>query len=220
MSITPTRLALGVALLIAVLLGMLLAVREMQGGTWQIALVTPVPADAATVDTGAPETDLNPPTEPEPPAARSGMARMYAGYANVPHGGFVFSFLQSGGTGFDVHWSSVRGYEATFTTASVLPSWTSPTTCTAPATQCGHLAIAVPVAAPPGRPETWVLSGGAGEVIDDTTWHGQHGELTLHGRQYYVILTDAGNISAGATVSLEWPLPWDGTGAPPLPPTP
>ena len=154
------------------------------------------------------------------PAAYSGVSRLYAGYANQPTGAFTYSFLQAGGTAFDVHWSSVRGAEATFTTAADLPSWTNPTTCTAPATQCGHLAVAIPVTAPPGRPELWTLNGGAETAIDDTTWHGQHGELSLYGSQYRTLLTDAANIpagAAGATVTLKWPHSWDGRGAAHLP---
>ena len=157
-------------------------------------------------------TDADPSATVLTPAAQSGTARMYAGYANQPAGAFVYSFLQSGGVSLDVHWSSVRGTEATFTTPDTLPSWTNPGPCTGGAIECGHLAIAVPVVAPPGRPEEWIL-GGAEEVIDDTTWHGQHGGLSLHGHQYYVILTDAGDVPAGAEITLRWPLPWDGTGA-------
>ena len=59
--------------------------------------------------------------------------------------------------GFYVHWSSVRSTEATFTTPATLPAWTNPTTCLGGAAQCGHIAIAIPVSEPSGRPEAWVL---------------------------------------------------------------
>ena len=151
------------------------------------------------------------------PAAYSGVSRLYTGYTNQPAGAFTYSFLQAGGTAFDVHWSSVRGAEATFTTADTLPIWTNPGTCAAPATQCGHLAVAIPVTAPPGRPELWTLNGGAETAIDDTTWHGQHGDLDLHGHQYYVILTTRADVPVDAAITLRCPLPWDGTGAAALP---
>ena len=150
------------------------------------------------------------------PAAYSGVSRLYAGYADVPRAQ-TFSFLQSGGVGFDVAWSTVRGAEATFTTADTLPNWTNPTTCPAGVSQCGRFVVAIPVTAAPGRPEAWVLNGGAEEVIDSSTWHGQHGELTLNGHQYYVILTDSGAVPAGAMVTLKWPYGWDGRGAAALP---
>ena len=103
----------------------------------------------------------------------------------------------------------------TFTAASTLPTWTNPTTCPGGAVQCGHIAVAVPISAPLRRPEAWILDGGSEEVIDGTGRH-QHGELTFHSHQYRVILTDRGDIPAGATVTLQW-LPWDGTGAAPIP---
>ena len=161
-------------------------------------------------------TSLMPAGQVSPPltlATQSGVARLYAGYAATPRAQ-TFTFLQSGGTSFDVAWSTVRGAEAVVDTAATQPEWTNPVeTCPGGAVECGRFAVAVPVAAPPGRPEAWILNGGAEEVIDDTTWHGQHGELTLSGHQYGIILTDAANISAWATVTLRWPLPWDGTGA-------
>ena len=205
-NLTPVLIAAVLGLLIALLVGAFVIVQSLQSGTWQVQLV-PAPESAdASVDASIPSDGLT-------PAAQSGTARLYGGYANTPGGGRVFSFLQGGGLAFDVHWSSVRPFEAALTMPHTLPSWTNPVVC---ADQCGHLAIAIPVAAPPGRPEAWVLNGGAEEVIDGAAWHQQHGELTLHGGQFYVILTDAGDVPAGATVTLKW-LAWDGRGAAALP---
>ena len=143
---------------------------------------------------------------------------MYAGYAAQPAGSVNFSYLQGGGTSFDVTWSNIRDFETTFTTAATLPSWTNPTTCVAPASQCGNLGLAIPVSGAPGVPEAWILNGGAEMAIDGSTWHSQHGELTLHGEQFFVILTDAGNIPADAEITFKGKA-WDGAGAPhpPLP---
>ena len=210
MNLTPTRLILAGVLLIALFIGGLFFVLELKGSASSplfIAMVeAPVPADASIPSTGLVL------------AARSGMARMYAGYANVPAGAFVFSFLQEGGVSFDAHWSSVRGYEATFTTADTLPSWTNPTTCTAPATECGHLVVAIPSQGPPQIPDFYSINGAA-EAAVAGHWTLQPGSLNLQSTDYHVIETTAADVPAGAEVTLRW-LAWDGRGHPLLPPTP
>ena len=205
-NLTPTQLAVIVGLVIAVLLGGLVVAQSLQSGTWQVQLV-PAPESA---DASIPGTVLT-------PSAQSGTARLFAGFTNTPGGGFTYTFLQQDGLEFAVPWSTVRDGEAHITMPGPpLTNWTNPTACTTGVAECGHLAVAVPVNGPPGRPESLVLNGGAEEVIDASSWHRQHGELRLNGRQFFVILTDAGNIPAGSTISLSW-LPWDGRGAPDLP---
>ena len=202
----PTQVAAVIGLVVAVLIGAL----TLQSGTWQVQLVpAPESADAAA--------DTTPPVDGQPPVAQSGMVQLFAGLTDTPRAQ-SFNFLQAGGLRFDVVWSSVRGSEVHLAMpSSPLPGWTNPTACTAPATECGHLAIAVPVSGPPGRPEAWILNAGAEMPIDGSSWGRQHGELTLHGRQYYVVLTDAGNVPSGASITLRWPLPWDGRGPADLP---
>ena len=211
LNLSPAQVAVGIVLIIAIFIGGLVMVSQFKGSPddpLHIRLVSGQEGDAA--DTSIPSDDLT-------PAAQSGVARLFIGYTDTPRAR-VYNFLQGGGLAFDVSWSSVRGGESHISMPnSPLPSWTNPTTCTAPATECGHLAVAIPVSAPPGRPEIWVLDAGAEMPIDGSSWGRQNGELTLDGRQYFVISTDAGDVSAGATVSLKWPLPWDGRGAPDLP---
>ena len=207
MNLTPARVAAVLGLLIALLVGALVAVMSLQSGTWQVQIVPYAPESV----------DASVPIDGQPPVAQSGMVQLFTAYTDSPNAR-TFSFLQESGLRFDVVWSSVRGSEVHLTMpSSPLPGWTNPTACIAPAIECGHLAIAVPVNGPPGRPEIWVLNSGAETPIDGSEWHRQHGELTLHGRQFYVILTDAGNVPSGASVTFRWPLPWDGTGAPDLP---
>ena len=153
------------------------------------------------------ETDLT--------LAVSGEDKAYVGYANQPHGGFVYSFLQSGGAEFDIAWSSVREYTATATTAATLPAWTNPGSCAAPAIQCGQLAVALPASGAPQRPDFWTLDGGSEADVADG-WRRQPGGLVLHGREYHVILSTRDDIPAGVTLDFRW-LPWDGRGTPDLP---
>ena len=163
---------------------------------------------------------LTPAGQVSPPltvATQSGTARLYVGLVATPRAE-TFSFLQAGGSSFDVAWSTVRGTEAVVAMADTQPEWTNPVeTCPGGVAQCGHLAIAVPVSAPPGRPEAWVLNGETERPIDGTGWHGQHGELNLHGHQYFILLTDVATVPAGAEITLKWPHGWDGRGAAALP---
>ena len=204
MSITPTRLAIGIALLIAVLLGMFLAVQELQGGTWRIALV-----DAPAADAAVPGTVLV-------PAARSGTSTVFAGYSGVPAGARIYNFLQDGVEG-NVRWSSVRDYSITVTTP-VIGTWTNPsaTGCTAASGQCGHLSVGYPASGPPGRPDFISIDGGAEEAVDAAAWHSQPGSLDLFQNEYHVVATNSELVPVGVEISLRW-LPWDGLGAAPLP---
>ena len=210
MNLTAMQVAAILGLSIALLVGAFVIVQSLQSGTWQVQLVPHAPESAdASVDASVPIDGLT-------PAAQSGMTQLFIGFTDSPRAQ-VFNFLQRGGLRFDVVWSSVRGSEAHVTMPnSPLPSWTNPTTCGPPDGECGHLAVAVPVNGPPGRPEIWVLNNGAETPIDDSEWHRQSGELTMHGRQFYVVLTTTGDVPAGSRITLKWPLPWDGTGAPPL----
>ena len=206
LNLSPAQVAVGIVLIIAIFSGALVLIQMLQSSTWQIAIV-PAPESA---DPSIPSGDLA-------PSAQSGMVRAFAGFTNTPGGAFSYSFLQSGGLAFDVHWSTVRGFQAALTMPDQLPSWTSPTTCAAGVSQCGHVALAFPAdGGPPGRPDSYALGAGNEEPVDASGWHGQHGELRLNGRQYFVILTNAADIAAGSTLTLGW-LPWDGRGAAPLP---
>ena len=208
-NMTPVLIAAVLGLLIALLVGAFVIVQSLQSGTWQVQLVPQAPETAAAVDTTVP-------IDGQPPVAQSGMTQLFIGLTDTPRAQ-VFNFLQQGGLRFDVVWSTVRGSEAHVTMPnSPLPSWTNPTTCSPPDGECGHLAVAVPVNGPPGRPEIWVLNNGAEMPIYGSEWHRQSGELTMHGRQFYVVLTTTGDVLAGSRITLKWPLPWDGTGAPPL----
>ena len=209
-NLTPVQVAAILGLLIALFVGALVIVQSLQSATWQVQLVPHAPESAdASMDASIPSGGLT-------PSAQSGTARLFAGFTNVPHGAFVYTFLQADGLEFAAPWSSVRGGESHITMPSPLTNWTNPGPCGTGVQECGHLAVAVPVSTPPGRPEAWILNAGVEMPIDGANWARQHGELTLNGRQYFVILTDAADIPAGATVTLRW-LPWDGTGAAALP---
>ena len=214
LNLTPVQVAVGIALVIGIFVGSLALVMQFKGSAdspLYIQLVSSEEVDAA--DPSIPSGDL----APSNPVAQSGMERAFAGFTNTPGGAFSYSFLQSGGLAFDVHWSSVRSGMAALTLPDQLPSWTSPTTCAAGVGQCGHVALAFPAdGGPPGRPDSYALGAGNEEPVDASGWHGQHGELRLNGRQYFVILTNAADIAAGSTLTLGW-LPWDGRGAAPLP---
>ena len=200
---TPPKLALGIALLIAVMLGSFALLLEASSRTWQITLIEPISA-----------SDL----EPASPVAQSGTARLFAGFTNTPSGAHTFTFLQQDGLRFDAPWSTVRGADVHVTTPSPLTSWTNPGPCASGVQECGHFAVAIPAdGGPPGRPEAWILNAGVEMPIDGTGWARQHGELTLNGEQYYVILSRAGDVPAGSTITLRWPHAWDGAGAPDLP---
>ena len=207
LNLSQAQVAVGIALVIAIFVGALVMVSQFKGSPddpLHIRLVSGQEGDAV------PSGDLT-------PSAQSGMVRAFAGFTNLPAGAFSYSFLQSGGLAFDVHWSSVRSGMAALTLPDQLPSWTSPTTCGAGVSQCGHVAIALPAdGGPPGRPDSYALGAGNEEPVDASNWHRQHGELRLNGRQYFVILTNAADIAAGSTLTLGW-LPWDGLGAPDLP---
>ena len=155
------------------------------------------------------------PSDDLAPSAQSGMVRAYAGYTNLPGGAFSYSFLQADGLRFDAPWSTVRGADVHITMPGPLTDWTSPGPCASGVQECGHLAVAIPAdGGPPGRPEAWILNAGVEMPIDASSWHRQHGELRLNGRQYFVVLTNAADIAAGSTLTLGW-LPWDGTFGPP-----
>ena len=209
-NLTGTQVAAIIALLIAILIGALVMVSQFKGSPddpLHIRLVSGQEGDAV------PSGDL----APSNPVAQAGMVRAYAGFTNLPAGGRLNTFLQAGGLRFDVNWSSVRPGMVALTLPNSLPSWTNPTTCAAGVSQCGHVAIALPAdGGPPGRPDSYALGAGNEEPVDASGWHGQHGELRLNGRQYFVILTNAADIAAGSTLTLGW-LPWDGRGAAPLP---
>ena len=211
LNLTPTQIAAVIGLVIAIFIGALVLTTQIKGSSdspLHIQLVSSQEVDA--VDGSTPGTVLT-------PSAQSGMERAFAGFTNTPGGAFSYSFLQSGGLAFDVHWSSVRPGMAALTLPDQLPSWTNPTTCTAGVSQCGHVALAFPAdGGPPGRPDSYALGAGNEEPVDASGWHGQHGELRLNGRQYFVILTNAADIAAGSTLTLGW-LPWDGRGAAALP---
>ena len=148
--------------------------------------------------------------------AQSGQATVYAGYAGTPAGARTYSFLQDGITA-EVHWSSVRGYEARFTTA-VIGTWTNPTAtgCTAVSGQCGHLSLAVPSEGAPGVPDFITVGAGPEVAIDATAWHSHPSPLTLYGAEYDVVATNSALTPVGVPVVLRW-RPWDGLGAPSLP---
>ena len=148
--------------------------------------------------------------------AQSGQSTVYAGYAGTPAGARTYSFLQDGITA-EVHWSSVRGYEARFTTA-VIGTWTNPTAtgCTAVSGQCGHLSLAVPSEGAPGVPDFITVGAGPEVAIDATAWHSHLSPLTLYGAEYDVVATNSALIPVGVPVVLRW-RPWDGLGAPSLP---
>ena len=211
---TPVQVAAVVVLIIAVFSGALVMVSQFKGSAdspLHIRLVSSQEGDA--VDPSIPSGDL----APSNPVAQSGMERLFAGFTNTPSGAHTFTFLQQDGLRFDASWSTVRGADVHITMPSPLTSWTNPGPCASGVQQCGHLAVAFPATGgPPGRPEMWILNAGVETPIDATGWVSQHGALTLSGEQYHVILSRAGNVPAGSTVTLKW-LPWDGTGAPPLP---
>ena len=178
MNLTPTRLALGVALLIAVLLSMFLAVQELQGGTWRIALVEAPAADAATVDTGTPETDVNPPTEPEPPA--SGTAIGYAGYGRTPRAQTTDLSIIAHRVAVPVDWVDGSAAETTFRWPSADADWVGTT---------AYHWLAFP--APPGHPST------------PSGYESQHA-VNLNGQRYEVLISETA-LTIGTTLeSLSW----------------
>ena len=157
------------------------------------------------------------PLAPSNPVAQSGTARLFAGFTNTPSGAHTFTFLQQDGLRFDAPWSTVRGADVHVTMPSPLTSWTNPGPCASGVQQCGHLAVAFPATGgPPGRPELWILNAGVEMPIDAAGWVSQHGALTLSGEPYHVILSRAGDVAAGSTLTLIWRA-WDGRGAPDLP---
>ena len=109
--------------------------------------------------------------------------------------------MQSGGIDFHAHWSNVRGYEATFTTAATLPGWTTPGQCTGGASECGHLVVAVPAAGAPQTPDFDSIDG-ATEAAVAGDWTLQPGNLNLQGVEYHIISTVAEDVPAGAVVTL------------------
>ena len=214
MIITPARILIAIALLIGLLLGGLFFILELKGSADSPLYIQLVASQEDAADPSIPSGDL----APSNPVALSGMERLYAGFTNTPSGAHTFTFLQQDGLRFDAPWSTVRGADVHVTMPSPLTSWTNPGPCASGVSQCGHFAVAVPAdGGPPGRPEAWILNAGVEMLIDGTGWARQHGELTLNGEQYYVILSRAGDVPAGSTITLRWPLPWDGTGAPDLP---
>ena len=205
MNSTPARVAAIIGLLIVVLIGALVITQSLQSGTWQVQLV-PAPESA---DASIPSTGLV-------PAARRGSSTVFAGYSGVPAGARIHNFLQDG-IEANVRWSSVRDYSITVTTATIAV-WTNPsaTGCTAASGQCGHLSIAFPSSGPPGRPDFIAIDGGAEVAVDAAAWHSQPGSLDLFQNEYHVVATNSPLVPVGVPVVVRW-LPWDGTGAPPLP---
>ena len=199
LNLTPIQVAVGSALLIAILFGGLVLVMQLKGSADSPLHITLIPYDPDAVVLSSGLT----------PAAQSGVARLYAGYSGTPRT-LAYEFLGSGGINFDVDWSSVRGNSVTFTTVSALDSWTNPGACAAPATQCGHLTLAVPSGGPPQAPDFYSIDGAAEEAVADD-WVLEHGSLDLRGVDFHVIRTVAADIPTGTQVALRW-LPWDGRG--------
>ncbi len=201
------KIALSIIAMVGLFAGVLFLLDYSRGAADSpdfIALVDAPPGDSAITS-----TDLV-------PAGQSGASIVYAGFYAVPAGARIFNFLQDG-VEANVRWSSVRGYEATFTTA-VIQTWTNPSVnpCTAASGQCGHLSIAVPVSGAPGRPDYISVDGGLEEPIDANAWHSQPGSLDLYGDEYHVIGSNSPLIHVGVPVTVRW-LPWDGLGAAVLP---
>ena len=174
-----------------------------------ILLFTSASAAAGTVQ----ESKLTP-AELLLHVAQSGQSTIYAGFANVPAGAETYSFLQDG-VAADVGWSSVRGYEARFTTLTI-GTWTNPTVTGCAVLQCGHLSLAVPSEGAPGVPDFITVGAGPEVAIDATAWHSHPSPLTLYGAEYDVVATNSALIPVGVPVVLRW-RPWDGLGAPSLP---
>ena len=208
---TQTQVAVGIGLIIAIFFGSLVVVLQLKGNPDDPLYLTIVPYQSDAADASVPSTGMV-------PAARSGRVAMFAGFANQPAGAFVYSFLQEGGVRFHADWSTVRGNSVTVDTATTLPSWTNPGACVSPATECGHLALAVPSEGPPQIPDFFSINGAAEEAVAGN-WTLQPGSLNLQSVDYHVIETTAADIPAGAQVTLRW-LAWDGRGHPLLPPTP
>ena len=199
MTVTPTKIAVAIAVLIAIFIGGLVIVQTLRSEPWQIQIV---PYTTESADVSIPPSALT-------PAAQSGTTRLYSGYSATPRT-LAYEFIGSGGVNFDADWSSVRGNTATFTTASTLDSWTNPTTCAGGAAQCGHLVLAIPSQGAPQAPDYYSIDGAAEAAVADD-WVLEHGSLDLRRVDFHVIRTVAADIPTGVAIQLRW-LPWDGRG--------
>ena len=175
---TPTRVAIGIGLGIAALIAMFLMVQEAKSSPWQIALVTPVPADAATVDTGTPGTDVNPPTEPEPPT--SGTSVGYAGYSRTPRAQTADLAVIAHHVAVPVSWALGENAETTFRWPSADADWVG---------TMAYRWLAFP--APPGHPNT------------PDGFETQHA-VNLNGQRYEVLISETALIIAAELQTLSW----------------
>ena len=175
---TPTRVAIGIGLGIAALMAMFLMMQEAKSSPWQIALVTPAPADAATVAPDAAETDVNPPPEPELPT--SGTAVGYAGYAVNPRAQTADLSIVAHHVAVPADWTRGESAETTFRWPSADADWVGTT---------AYHWLAFP--APPGHPST------------PSGYESQH-DVNVSGVRYRVLISETALPIVAQLMTLTW----------------